>query len=288
MANVNTINSLESIEKKTIYSKYGENLNRIFKSRSLKSLIYELKNPKKFTSKEMLEAPEFQKKKPKEHKEENYSDIFNSVQSYLKREAKKENQKARKPNKVKIKVNEGRSILDLHEFKDPFKYNPNYNAISKNVPSVKMILTEREKKEMVKEQEEKKRNRILKLVHSNTESGDKKNKLLLQIEIENSNPNIQIYENQVNNNKCDNNYNVFEKKVEKNKNSKSKKKKLKYFHKKNKSSITNYYFTENNSTNTILNCNHNNIKNNKYVIHYKKNISSLIGGQNRINYKDRD
>ena len=109
------------------------------------------------------------------------------MQSYLKREAKKENQKARKLNKVKIKINEGRSILDLHEFKDPFKYNPNYNAISKNVPSVKMILTEREKKEMVKEQEEKKRNRILKLVHSNTESGDKKNKLLLQIEDENSN-----------------------------------------------------------------------------------------------------
>jgi hypothetical protein len=189
MANVNTINSLESIEKKTIYSKYGENLNRIFKSRSLKSLIYELKNPKKFTSKEMLEAPEFQKKKPKEHKEENYSDIFNSVQSYLKREAKKENQKARKPNKVKIKVNEGRSILDLHEFKDPFKYNPNYNAISKNVPSVKMILTEREKREMMKQQEEEsKRNRILKLVHSNTESGDKKNnKLLLEIEDENNN-----------------------------------------------------------------------------------------------------
>ena len=108
------------------------------------------------------------------------------------------------------------------------------------------------------------------------------------IAIENNNSNSKIYENQVINNKCDNNYNVFEKKVEKNKNSKSKKKKLKYFHKKNKSSITNYYFTENNSTNTILNCNHNNIKNNKYVIHYKKNISSLIGGQNRINYKDRD
>ena len=189
MANVNTINSLESIEKKTIYSKYGENLNRIFKSRSLKSLIYELKNPKKFMSKEMLEAPEFQKKKPKEHKEENYSDIFNSVQSYLKREAKKENLKSMKSNKIKIKIKEGRSILDLHEFKDPFKYNPNYNAISKNVPSVKMILTEREKKEMMKQQEEEsKRNRILKLVHSNTESGDKKNnKLLLEIEDENNN-----------------------------------------------------------------------------------------------------
>ena len=108
------------------------------------------------------------------------------------------------------------------------------------------------------------------------------------IAIENSKSNSKIYENQINNNNYDNNYDIFEKKVEKNKNNKSKKKKLKYFHKKNKSSITNYYFTENNSTNTILNCNHNNIKNNKYVIHYKKNISSLIGGQNRINYKDRD
>ena len=108
------------------------------------------------------------------------------------------------------------------------------------------------------------------------------------IAIENSNSNSKVYENQVNNIKYDNNYNVFEKKVEKNKNSKSRKKKLKYFHQKNKSSITNYYFTENNSTNTILNCNHNNTKNNKYVIHYKKNISSLIGGQRIINYKDRD
>jgi len=108
------------------------------------------------------------------------------------------------------------------------------------------------------------------------------------IAIENNNSNSKVYENQVNNIKYDNNYNVFEKKVEKNKNSKSRKKKLKYFHQKNKSSITNYYFTENNSTNTILNCNHNNTKNNKYVIHYKKNISSLIGGQRIINYKDRD
>ena len=62
MASANTINSLESIEKKTIYSKYGENLNRIFKSRSLKSLIWELKNPKKISQKELFEASEFQKK----------------------------------------------------------------------------------------------------------------------------------------------------------------------------------------------------------------------------------
>ena len=180
MASANTINSLESIEKKTIYSKYGENLNRIFKSRSLKSLIYELKNPKKYSNREMLDAPEFQKKKPKEHREEIYTDIFNSMQEYLNKETKKENLKVIIPNKVKIKIKDGREIIEKHEFKDPFKYNPNYNAISKNVPSVKMILTEKEKKEM-KKQEESKKNRNLKLVHSKTESGDKKNKILLEI-----------------------------------------------------------------------------------------------------------
>ena len=53
MLNSNTINSLESIQKKTIYSKYGENLNRIFKTRSLRSLIKILKSQKKMQMKKM-------------------------------------------------------------------------------------------------------------------------------------------------------------------------------------------------------------------------------------------
>ena len=83
---------------------------------------------------------------------------------------------------------------------------------------------------------------------------------------------------------------IINKKIEKGKNiennnekisfniSKNKRKKIKYFHKKNKSSITNYYFTDNNSSHTIINNNYN--KNNRYIIHYRDNISSLIGGQN--------
>jgi hypothetical protein len=185
MANKNKINSLELIEKKTIYSKYGENLNRIFKSRSLRSLIYELKNPKKFLPNQWAEAQEFNiKKKPKRNNEENYTDIFNSMQNYLQKEKKKENHKIISPNKIKIK-NE-RDIIDKNGFMDPFKYNPNYNAISKNIPSVKMILTDKEKREMKKKEESLKRNKQLKLVHSKTESGDKKNKILLDIVDENN------------------------------------------------------------------------------------------------------
>ena len=61
-------------------------------------------------------------------------------------------------------------------------------------------------------------------------------------------------------------------------------KKLKYFHRKNKSSITNYYFNENNSTETMNNIE----KRKKSIFHFRENISSIIGGQNKMNFKDRD
>ena len=51
-------------------------------------------------------------------------------------------------------------------------------------------------------------------------------------------------------------------------------KKIKYFHRKNKSSITNYYFNDNNKK--------------KLFFHLKDNISSLIEGQNKIIFKDKD
>ena len=61
-------------------------------------------------------------------------------------------------------------------------------------------------------------------------------------------------------------------------------KKLKYFHRKNKSSITNYYFNENNTTET-MNINE---KRKKSIFHFRENISSIIGGQNKMIFKDRD
>ena len=61
-------------------------------------------------------------------------------------------------------------------------------------------------------------------------------------------------------------------------------KKLKYFHRKNKSSITNYYFNENNSIET-MNINE---KRKKSIFHFRENISSIIGGQNKMIFKDRD
>lgn len=142
MKNINTILSLESIPKATIYSKYGESLNKLFKSRSLKNLISELKNPKKYIHKEDTDEDN-----QKKNNDENQNDIFSSVESN------------KDSSKGKIKINLKKTPIDVNKFNhraikknlelmDPFKYNPNYNLISKKVPSVKILLSEKELKEL--------------------------------------------------------------------------------------------------------------------------------------------
>ena len=62
------------------------------------------------------------------------------------------------------------------------------SSTEKNIILKKIV----EKKEMQKRQEESKRNKNLKLSHSKTESGDKKNKIALEIIDENSKPNKNL------------------------------------------------------------------------------------------------
>ena len=158
MKSYNTILSLESIPKATIYSKYGESLDKLFKSRSLKNLLVELKNPKKYISKEFENSEENNKKKVVKYNEEDFKDIFSSL------EKEKENKKEQY-----IKENNKKLILEKEKYKergfikntgfmDPFKYNPNYKSISKNIPSVRMVLNDKEIKEL-KEIREKEKER---------------------------------------------------------------------------------------------------------------------------------
>lgn len=157
MKKANMILSLESIPKATIYSKYGESLDRLFKSRSLKNLIYELKNPKKLINPLEKSHEEEHKKKPK-YTEEEYKNIFASVESNIissrNEELKKNLQK--KPNDFDKSKSNQKKLSNNIGLLDPFKYNPNYDSISKNIPSVKMILTEKEIKELKKKKERQK------------------------------------------------------------------------------------------------------------------------------------
>ena len=158
MKSYNTILSLESIPKPTIYSKYGESLDKLFKSRSLKNLISELKNPKKYIPKEMISPEENSIKKSlgSKENEEELKDIFSLLDQNDDKKDNKENNKKFEPPKFKP-----RGYIKNTQFIDPFKYNPNYNSISKNIPSVHMILTEKEEKKlkMMREREKSPKNR---------------------------------------------------------------------------------------------------------------------------------
>jgi len=166
---------LELLDARDIIHSRNIPIEKLINNYENKILIYTI-TKSDLVSNEYLETQQYNsKKKPKEINEDNYLDIFNSMQEYLKKENKKEIHKETKESPFnKIKIKNERDIIDRNGFMDPFKYNPNYNAISKNVPSVKMMLTEKEKREMKKNQENKSRTKNIKLVHSKTESGDKK------------------------------------------------------------------------------------------------------------------
>ena len=154
MKNYRAIRALESIPKATIYSKYGESLNKLFKSKSLKNLIVELKNPKVFIPKE--EDPLKQVLKQEEYNDEDNKDIFSTL--YMNSSDKNREEELKKLN-IKKSTDFEKYKFRGHKligYMDPFKYNPNYNSISKNIPSVHMILGEKEAKELEKIREQQK------------------------------------------------------------------------------------------------------------------------------------
>ena len=141
--NLNTIKTLESVPRHQAFSKYGESLDRVFRSKSLKNLIDSLKNPKKFVCKDFLTTEET----PKHEKLTDEScDIFSDEQIT---EPKTINNNE---SKIIRKIRPSR-LRYKNETLDPGKYNPNYNAISKNIPSFKIILPPKEKQKYLKQKE---------------------------------------------------------------------------------------------------------------------------------------
>ena len=141
----NTIYKLDSISKYSIYSKLNNDIERMLGDRSLKAFVKINKEPKKAKKINYLE--EVLKKFPKEQKK------FEDPNEYINQIIKKnsENIKSNKYYKIfNTKKNENyhnRSIQ--HHFKkkktediisiDPFKYNPNYDAVYKKIPYTLII-----------------------------------------------------------------------------------------------------------------------------------------------------
>ena len=129
MLDLKTLNSLDSMSKYKTYSKYNNILEKKFKGFSLKSLIKTCKNPRQFVKVKFLE--EFARKHPYENEQyiEN-SPLDSKTKNFF-------NTLDGKRNKKNILDSWARksSYTKLYEpTPDPFRYNPNYNSIFKNVP----------------------------------------------------------------------------------------------------------------------------------------------------------
>jgi hypothetical protein len=138
------INLFDSIPQNNNYSHYGSSLEKMFKMSSLKYLIKTLKFKKEFHKKYLKEETvnnqkkeydiyEMEKIKTKKN-EENQEDIF-SLPSPLPKSVKE------RTNQVinKSYFYHKKSSSTLNDSPDSLKYNPNFNSISKNIPSVKIV-----------------------------------------------------------------------------------------------------------------------------------------------------
>ena len=132
------LDNLDEISKYSIYSKLNNNLEKFLGERSLKAFVKESKKPKKLKKINYLE--EVLKKFPKhtsEYKDPNdyISQIINRKLDFNKDDKKilKSEPYENYPIKSIKNYYRKKEYVELIT-KDPYRYNPNYNAIYKKVP----------------------------------------------------------------------------------------------------------------------------------------------------------
>ena len=141
MSESDIVKIFESIPQNEPYSRYNSTLEKIFKSQSLRHFV-DIYKRKRAMSLDRNEPKDFVNNVfgedliAKKMKEEDENNIFDDV------DEEKENEKS----EMKTEENSQeywKKIVELKKNKvtynlDPFKYHPNYNAIYKNIPSVKI------------------------------------------------------------------------------------------------------------------------------------------------------
>ena len=137
----NTLYKFDEISKYSVYSKMNVKYDRVFGDRSLKAFVKINKSPK--ILKKISYVEEALKKAPKESKD--YKDPHEYINQIIARSIENNN------NKSKIFNTQPNATPQNHIFKkknfndiislDPFKYNPNYDAIYKKIPYVRIVGT---------------------------------------------------------------------------------------------------------------------------------------------------
>lgn len=139
------INLFDSIPQINNYSHYGSSLEKMFKMSSLRHFINTLKFKEEFHKKYLKQG--YVKEKKKEY------DIYEKVEMNEKMNNEEEDifslPASKSENKIKINKNSNpknkyiffhkKHENILNDSPDPLRYNPNYNSISKNIPSFKIV-----------------------------------------------------------------------------------------------------------------------------------------------------
>ena len=139
------IHALYPIRNFNTFSKYNESLEKVFKKRSLKTLLYSLNNPIRFNENyidENLIKKEIDRNltdknvQGKNLLEYNYEDYLLALKEKMKKNKRTE------PWSINIKTPR---IPPTKRQLDFYKYNPNYNSIYKNVPSFSFVKSTKKK-----------------------------------------------------------------------------------------------------------------------------------------------
>ena len=150
------IKNFETISKFDNLSRYSRVLDREFREKTLKEFIISLKNYKTKEKENFIE--EFHKKYPYQHEEKEIvlnNDTF--FENIIKSKTRNENElKSVNNNHLTL----SNSVKKAHELDspEPWRYNPNYDSIYKNIPSFKMFYNNKAEKNHLKH----KINKILK------------------------------------------------------------------------------------------------------------------------------
>ena len=165
--NSEMLNSLDSISSSITYSKNGHLFEKMLSHRSLKTLIKKLKYPIKIKKMSFIE--EFKSKYPYDSttlgiQDEYFSDTIYNIYNIR---SKKKNEKKKNPdkknhilfNKEKYNILNKKKNFDYIN-DNPFKYNPNYNSIYKNIPTTKFYLPSKECLQAKNKKEEKNKNKF--------------------------------------------------------------------------------------------------------------------------------
>ena len=150
------IKNFETISKFDNLSRYSRVLDREFREKTLKEFIISLKNYKTKEKENFIE--EFHKKYPYQHEEKEIvlnNDTF--FENIIKSKTRNENElKSVNNNHLTL----SNSVKKAHEIDspEPWRYNPNYDSIYKNIPSFKMFYNNKAEKNHLKH----KINKILK------------------------------------------------------------------------------------------------------------------------------